>query len=303
MRLRLLIAALFLFGFTESVFALQLTASEGESSFNFLKFSLSPRSTALGGAGVALVDRVADADLNPAAAGRDSGGVALGQIYLQSTSGTGSFAAWNIPWDDLHFTGQVRYLGYDDLAGYDGNNVSTAAYGAHLIKLQGGATGRFAGFDLGAGVAFVQNNIADQTYGAGLLNLGARRDLLNGFSAGLSVMNADFWTSKALDGSSLIAPTILQAGAAYTRALPHSLQVAVAADIRKPNDENLSVPVGVELTWQEILSARVGYPLLDDNAALSMGFGLQWSRYGFEYAYQGSAVISGSHLWALEIRY
>jgi len=57
------------------------------------------------------------------------------------------------------------------------------------------------------------------------------------------------------------------------------------------------------VTWQKILSARVGYPLLDDNAALSMGFGLQWSRYGFEYAYQGNAVISGNHIWALEIRY
>ena len=285
------------------VSALELDAVEGSSSFGFLKLSLSPRSVGLGGAGSGLVSGIADADLNPAAAACDSGGIAFGQTYLLSVSATGSFAEWNIPWDKRRITVQVRYLGYDNIPGYSESNQSTADYGAHTIKMQAGTAGNIFGFDYGASAAFAQNNIDDKTYAAGLINLGLWRELPYGLSAGLSMMNADFWISKATDGSAIIAPTVFQGGIAYSRAVPGNLQVSAVLDAKKPNDEKLVFPTGVEVCWQKILSARLGYPLADDNAALSFGFGLQWSRYGFEYAYQGNAVISPTHIWALEIRY
>jgi len=292
-----------LFSLAGPALALQLSASEGEASFGFLKLSLSPRSVGLGGGGVALVGGIVDADLNPAAPARDSGGVAAGQIYLPSFSATGSFAAWNIPVDDYRITAQARYLGYDNIPGYDGNDAATAAYGAHLIKLQTGVAGSLAGFDYGASVAIAENNIADQTYGAGLLNLGLWRGLSGGFAAGVSLMNVDFWTSKAADGTSIIAPVTIQAGAAYSREAYRNLQVSVTADVRKRNDESVALPVGVEACWQNILSVRLGYPVAEQNAAPTFGLGLQWSRFGFEYAYQGNAEISATQLWALEIRY
>ena len=283
--------------------ALQFDAPKGEASFGFLKLSLSPRSAALGGAGSALVDGIVDADLNPAAAIRDSGGIAAGQAYLNATSGRGDFASWNIPVENYRVTVQIRYLGYDNLSGFDGLDRSTAGYGAHSLKLQLGTAGSLFGFNYGVSTSFAQNNIADATYGAGLLNMGLQRQLPKGFSAGLSLMNADYWTSKAQDGSAIIAPTILQGGLSYSRSLPASILMSVALDARKRNDEDIAFPMGVEACWQNILSVRVGYPIAQQEASPTFGVGLNWSRYGFEYAYQGNAVTSTTQMWALEIRY
>ena len=298
------------------VSAFEPDAVEGSTSFGFLKFSLSSRSAGLGGAGAGLVSGIADADLNPAAAARDSGGIAFGQTYLQSASATGSFVSWNIPWDKRRITVQVRYLGYDNIPGYSESNQSTADYGAHTIKMQAGTAGNVLGVDYGASAAFAQNNIDDKTYAAGLLNLGLRRALPYGLSAGLSMMNADFWISKATDGSAILAPTVFQGGVAYSRAVPGNLQVSAALDAFKPNDDNLSFPAGVEACWQNTLSLRLGYPLgkPKGEAPTTLGVGLQWSRYGFEYSYQGNTVftdllglptylLSPTHIWALEIRY
>ena len=52
-----------------------------------------------------------------------------------------------------------------------------------------------------------------------------------------------------------------------------------------------------------MLSARVGYPFTEPEASPSLGVGLHWSRYGFDYEYQGNAVISGAHFWTLTIGY
>src|SRR5690606_34619399 len=94
----------------------------------------------------------------------------------------------------------------------------TTAYGAYTLKLQGGMAGTALGFGWGAGVAFAQNNVAEATYGAALVNAGVQRALFGGLSAGASVMNADIWTgSNKVNGEDVSAPLTLQGGLAYTR--------------------------------------------------------------------------------------
>ena len=299
-RLPILIASILLG--IEAVPALTFNAQEGETSFGFLKFSLSPRSIALAGSGTALVNNVADIDLNPAAAARDPGGIALGQGYLPFAT-TANFVSWNIPWNDQRITAQARYLGFDNTAGYDVLDRSTTAYGAHTLKFQAGTAGKLTGFAYGASMAYAQNNVADVTYSAGLLNAGLWYELPAGFSAGFSLLNADFWTSNAQDGSPIIPPTSVQAGVSYSRNIPGHTKISVAVDARKRNDEKFAVPVGVEACWQNILSVRAGYPISEPEASPTFGVGLHWLRYGFDYAYQGNAVLSGTHFWALEINY
>jgi hypothetical protein len=283
--------------------ALDFNLAQGETGFGFLKYSLSPRSIALGGSGVALVDGVADADLNPAAAARDSGGLVLGQGYPRTFAATGSYAAWNIPWNGYRVMVQARYLGYDNISGWNELDRSTAGYGAHTLKLQAGTAGHAWGFAFGASLAYAQNNIADATYDAGLINLGLWRGLPFGLAAGVSLMNADLWSSTARDGGKVFLPATLQAGLAYSRALPGRVDVSVAVDARKRNDEPAAFPAGLEARWQNILSARMGYPFGEPEASPSFGLGLRWSRYGFDYEYQSNAVLAGAHFWALSIRY
>lgn len=234
---------------------------QGESSFDFLKFSLSPRAAALGGSGVALVDGIADADLNPAAAARDSGDLSLGQGYFPTSQATANYISWNIPWDTQRITVQARYLGYDNIQGYNAVNDSTAAYGSYTLKMQVGTAGFLYGFAYGVSAAFAQQDVADGTYETGLFNLGLWRALPYGFAAGLAVTNADFWASRAQDGSEIYPPTTIQGGLAYSRQVVDDVRVSATLDARKVNDEDFTFPVGIEANWRNILSLRLGYPI------------------------------------------
>ncbi len=282
---------------------MEASTKEGEASFGFLKYSLSPRSIALGGAGAALVDGIADADLNPAAAARDSGGIALGQGYPTAFSATGNYASWNIPWKSRRITVQARYLGFDNISGWDDLDASTTAYNAHTLKLQAGTAGKFKGIAYGVSVAYAQNNVADATYDAWLFNLGMQRDLIAGFAIGASVLNADIWTSDARNGDKIIPPVTFQGGVSYSRSLPYHTRMAVAVDARKRNDEETVFPVGLEGTWADAISARVGYPFGEPEASPAFGVGLRWSHFGFDYEYQGNTVLTGAHFWALSVKY
>ncbi len=284
--------------------ALVIDRPYGDASFQFLKLPLSPRSTALGGAGAALVDGIGDADLNPAAAARDSAAVELGQIYTPAAfSATGSQAGWDLPLGNRRLTLHARYLGFGNIPGYDGGDQATGAYGAYTLKLQGGLAGFFWGTAYGVSMAYAQNTIAEGNYATGMVNAGLQRNLPWGFAVGAAVVNADFWTSAALDGSQVFPPTSIQAGVSLTRDLSPRLRVSLAADARTRNDEEIAFPAGVEVSWNDVLWLRAGYPFAEPTAAFSAGMGLRWSRFGFNYAYQGNAVLTGGQFWALEIRY
>jgi hypothetical protein len=277
----------------------------GEASFQFLKLSMSPRSTALGGSGMALVDGIGDADLNPAAAARDSGALALGQGYpFLAFSATGSHIAWNLPWGkSRRILVQARYLGFDDIPGWDGLNQPTASYGAHTLKVQSGLAGKFRGLAYGVTAAYAQNHIADADYAIALVNAGLWYGLPFGLALGVAGMNVDFWKSSEAETAGVFPPTAVQAGLSYTRSLPAESKLSVALDARTRNDEQLSFPAGVEASWKETLWLRVGYPFAEPEPSPSLGLGLRWSRFGFHYAYQGHAVLSGGHFWSLELRY
>jgi hypothetical protein len=306
-----------------SASALETDLQLGQSSFKFLKSPLSPRSTALGGSGAALGDGVGEAEVNPAAPARSGAALVLGQEYPPQQFGTtGSHISWSLPWGPRRIVLHTRYLGFEKIPGWDDDNNSTTAYGAYTLKLQGGLAGNNLGFGWGAGLAFAQNSVAEATYGAALVNAGLQRAFrggLSGLSAGASVMNADLWTgSNKPAGEPVSAPLTLQGGLAYTRALKTgsglghmlgtSVRLSAAADARKVNDEDLVFPVGVEagigegLVKDGMLFLRAGYPVADPDNGLTLGLGVQWSRFGFSYAYKGHSTLSGGHGWALEIR-
>ena len=276
----------------------------GGSSFKFLKLPLSPRAAAMGGAGTGLVEGAGEADLNPAAAARGGGVLVLGQEYPPQEFGTtASHLSWSLPWGDRRITLITGYLGYDKIPGWDASNTATTAYDAYTLKLQAGLAGQLWGFAYGVSAAYAQNNIAEATYSAGLVNAGLWRDLGHGVSAGASVMNADFWTASSKPGGEKpVPPTIFQAGLGYARPIRPGMRAAVAVDARKVNDEDLVVPVGAEMLFMDALFVRAGYPLGDPDNGLGLGFGLKWSRFSFNYAYKGHSALSGGHGWTLEIR-
>ncbi len=276
----------------------------GASSFQFLKLSLSPRSTAMGGAGVALAEGPGDSEINPAAAARSAGTLVLGQEYPPSQFGTsGSHVSWSLPWDTRRITLHARYLGFEKIPGWDADNAATTPYDAYTMKAQAGLAGNDFGFAWGASAAYALNNIANATYAAGLVNAGLWREIGNGLSVGASVMNLDFWTSSTEEaGERVDAPTSWQAGIGYQRPLRQGSRVAFALDARKVNEEDPVFPLGVEWMTHDVLFLRTGYPLGDPDNGPAFGVGLVWARFAFNYAYKGHSVLSGGHGWTLEIR-
>jgi hypothetical protein len=287
-----------------AVHALDTDLQLGQSSFKFLKLSLSPRATAMGGAGAGLVEGAGESDLNPAAAGRAGGALTLGQEYPPQEFGTtASHLSWSLPWGDKRITLNTRYLGFDKIPGWDASGASTTAYDAYTLKLQAGLAGQAVGFSYGVSAAYAQNNVAEATYSAALLNAGLWRDVGHGFSVGASMMTADFWTASSKpDGEKPVAPVTFQAGLGYVRPLRPGMRIAGAIDVRKVNDEDVVLPAGAELMLMDALFIRAGYPFGDPDNGIGLGLGLKWSRFGFNYAYKGHSALSGGHGWTLEIR-
>ncbi len=271
--------------------------------FQFLKLPLSPRAVAMGGAGAALAEGAGEAEVNPAAAARTGGSLTLGQEYAPREFGArASHLSWGLPWATRRVTLHARYLGFEDIPGWDDDNNPTTPYGAHTLKLQSGLAGSDFGIDWGASLAYARNNIADASYSAGLANFGARRDLPFGLSAGASATNVAFWSGRSRSALEDAEPAaILRAGLGWTRDLRPGSRLALAVDVMKAGEEDAVLPLGVEYMAFNSLFVRAGYPLADADNRLTLGLGLKWSRFAFNYAYKGHSALSGGHGWTLVI--
>lgn len=293
-------------GLGSQAHALETDRAYGEASYQFLKLPLSPRITALAGAGIALWDGAGEAESNPASVAQDGGRVVLGYgLPSQQFGAKASHVGLNIPLGDSRLWLGARYLGFDPIAGHSETDVATTSYTAHTWKAQAGYALAWHGLDFGMALGFAQNHIAEATYSTGLLSLGARYAVWGGLSLGAAATNADFGGSDALvDGAETpFPPTALQAGLAWTQALPREFTAALALDARTRNDEQITYPLGLEVTWNKMATIRAGYPLSAQHPALTAGFGLAWSNFRLQYAFEGQADLDAGHYLSLELAY
>lgn len=286
--------------------ALEFDRVYGASSFKFLKLPLSPRIVALGGAGAGLADGAGELDLNPAAPALDSARLVVGKglPFAAFEAGT-SHIVWSVPYRrSYRILINARYLGFDKIQGYEMTGPTTA-YGAHTLKGQLGLAGTSSGLSWGFTANFAENAVADANYRTAMLNIGLRYRLMDGLGAGLSVINADFWGSESENAEfeDPFPPTAVQAGLAYSRPVGKAFRASVAADVRTRNDEKMAFPVGAEITWQDLITVRAGFPFAEPEPDFAAGLGLTWSRFGFQYAFQGHPDLGPGHYWALEVRY
>ena len=287
--------------------ALETDHGRGEASFKFLKLPLSPRIVALGGAGAALADDAASLDLNPAAAAADSQHLIAGRGYpFAEFQAASSHITWSIPFRSAYrVLLNARYLGFDEIEGWDETDAATSSYGAHSLKLQAGLAGAWRGLQWGLTANYAGNSVASANYATAMLNAGARYALPFGFTAGASVLNADFWDSGAKDSRNAdpFPPTALQVGLAYARAFGADWKAALTADARARNDEDAAYPAGAEVSWRDMIAVRAGFPFGEPEPGFSAGLGLHWSLFRFAYAFQSHAVLGPGHYWSLDLAY
>ncbi len=295
-----------IFGLGHQAQALETDRAYGEASYQFLKLALSPRITALAGAGIALWDGGGEAESNPASVAQDGGRVSLGYgLPSQQFGAKATHVGVTLPLGESRLWLGARYLGFDPIEGHNENDVATTSYTAHTWKAQAGYALAWRGLNLGIGLGFAQNHIAEASYSTGLLSLGARYVLWRGLSLGAAATNADFGGSDALydGGESPFPPTAMQAGLAWTQDLPQSFIAALAVDARTRNDEEITYPAGLEVTWNKMATLRAGYPFAAPHAALTAGLALAWSHFRLQYAFEGHVNLDAGHYMSLELTY
>jgi Type IX secretion system protein PorV len=282
----------------------------GSVTAQFLKIPINARAAAIGNAQVSLAEGAAAIAFNPA-----------GTLTVQNVSVTASYDQW---WADIthSFFGIAANL----------QEWGTIGIGLTLLATDDMVV-RTPGFPEGTGEMF---RVSEYAY-----TFSYSRQISEEFGLGLSVKyidshlyNSDIKASSiAFDFGTLYdipvlrtrlgisvnnlgrdlkylnetysLPTALRFGA-RTTLLDEGIHKAYAVvQIGRPNDADEQYNVGVEYTYQDMVSLRTGYRFNYDTEDWSGGVGISLSSLGvngtLDYAYTHYKYLPGTHMFTTEI--
>lgn len=253
------------------------SVADGNSGFKLLKLQTSSRAEGLSGAGSALAGLGSDQDQNPAVASPGWVELSAGMKSLPEQFGTSvQHLSWRIPAGRGTVTGRVRYEGFQDLAGYDGEDRSTGSFSAATWTAGlGYARPLDSAWTVGARIAYARNTVERWAGWAVVGDAGLRWTPKAPWSLSASLLNIGY--AAKVDTASEILPTTAVVGGAWRFPTLRGWDLAALVDLRKPNDEDLTIPVGVEARWS-VLTLRAGFPLLLADARPSLGAGIAWEN-------------------------
>ncbi|MFC1585349.1 hypothetical protein ACFL5V_07370 [Fibrobacterota bacterium] len=277
----------------------------GEASYQLLKLHLSPRTGSMAGAGAAMNgSALRAADINPASASSDSGMIYLGYaLPFGEFKGKIPHLTWNVPVAGYKLFVNTRFMGIDDIRGFDEDDNPTSAYGSHTFKALAGMAGIYRNIHWGLSFGYVLNSISYANYSSFVFDAGLQQQLLGGLWLGAALTNADLWGSEATnpENEDPFPPTTVRMGLAYLIKVSKSIGLAITSDARTRRDEKLNFPGGVEINWREILFFRTGYSFSEPGAAFCLGAGIRWGRFVFDYALQRHRTLSPGNYWSLGV--
>jgi hypothetical protein len=261
-----------------------LAADPGETGLAFLKIGVGARAAAMGEAYVAVAQDASAVYWNPA-------GIA------------------NTPDFELHAThhewiSDARYEFLSAVQGLRGHALGAHVSLLHLGEFEGrdgsgNFTESFRAYDFSAGLTYGRRVMRDVEVGASgkllyekihdfdaigfAVDLGLRyRTPIRGLTVGATATNLGP-EMKFVDDSFLL-PAQARIGAAFrTRKLLKGL--TLSSDLRFPNDSDAKGHIGGELWVHEIVAIRGGAKLGYDEEAGTVGLGLAYRDYLFDYAF------------------
>jgi hypothetical protein len=253
---------------------------QGGSGFKLLKSFASPRDQALSGAGAG--GPGIDLSANPATDSVNKTSISAGWIQTYGQFGSSlQGARWQVPFGDWNAEGRARYEGYSDIPGRDGVDQGTGTYGASTWSLEGGFSaplpvdGLRAGLIVGGGM----DAVSDATAWAGWVSGGLRWAPSSlPLGVGISVANVGGGTKSGQYRERL--PAVLQAGLSWSQKWG-DWTVIPMIDARQVADEDLVVPVGLEIQWNGA-ALRAGFPVGRPEARPSFGVGYLGDSWGID---------------------
>lgn len=295
--------------------AFPLHAAPGASGGSFLRIVQSPRAVAMGEAGTALHgDLLGSLALNPASLSlTDHRELAFAyNLWIEDVSIQQAAYAHPLPAKKSVLTGSLVRLGMDSIAGYNNSGAYTGnvdagdlALSVHYARrLSGPWQDMRLGLFAGAGLKYARETLDDVSASAKLFDLGLLwRSKLGTGIFGLGVSAQSLGSGFKFDQETDPAPRVIRAGAAYS-VLSAGDPLSFVADIRKPDDVDMSFSLGCEYTIRKLVALRAGYISgTDMGGGLRLGGGVNIKQMQVDYALSGYGKFGSAHRISLSYKF
>lgn len=316
------------------------TSKVGTTAGQFLKIGVGARAIGMGGAQSAVTGDISSIYWNPAALSRlaTSGELTFNHVNWLADIKY-DFAAGVMPIGELGTFGlsiislrvpeeKVRTIDFPDGDGrqWDASSFAVAlSYARNLTDK----------FSIGFNAKFIRESIWSESASGFAIDVGTLYAFeLKGLTLGASISN--FGTTMRLNGRDLYfnndpngnigsgpnnipseyrtedysLPLTFRIGLAYDALQTSDIRVTAAVDAMHPNDNTESVNSGLELAWQEIFFARVGYKSLflrDSEQGMTWGVGIHYGitnlgSFKLDYGFADYGRLQNVHYFSLGIR-
>ncbi len=286
-------------------------AEGGASGMAFLKLGISARGVAMGDAMAASASGAAATYYNPAGIVPDRESTRTSDVLIMHKE-------W-IQDTRTQFLGATFGLGEDHGIGFSLNTTSVSDI--EIRTRPGEAEGTFSSRNLALGASYArrigddiqvgitarflyEQILVDEASGVGG-DIGLLYTTpIEGLKAGITLANIG--AMSALRSESTRLPLLSRVGVAYPITVPSlNADLTLAADVLHLFREAKTLAaVGAEVSFAQTVAARAGYQTGSEGRGLSLGGGVRYGLFHFDYAFSRLAGELGSgHTIALGIRF
>jgi hypothetical protein len=135
----------------------------------------------------------------------------------------------------------------------------------------------------GVNIKYIYEHILNEDTDGFALDLGGIYYPIKNLIFGVSLLNLGQMNSMLSEKPEL--PLTARIGTAYEIHLKHVGKLLLAGEINYVKNEDMRGNFGVEWKPIEIIALRFGYLLYYDERSYTLGLGLNWKRFSFDYAY------------------
>jgi hypothetical protein len=269
----------------------------GTSGADFLKVLPSARSAGLAGCLVA-GDGIASLEANPAGlAGLEAAEATFTHLsWLQGFSMEHGAAA--LPLGPGALAATVSLMGSGDIPALDAQGQDAGTFSQQDLAAGLAYGARLSSLRLGLSARYLSRSLAGRSATGFAGDLGAALPLGGGFSLGLAGQNLG--SLSALESEADPLPLTLRGGLAWKNEGPSGVALEVGAS--KPQDSAVQARAGLEGRFDGMLFGRAGLnysPELDGRGLFTLGGGLRYLGFQFDYAFTPFGLLGNAHRLSL----
>ncbi|HAL57765.1 MAG TPA: hypothetical protein DCP63_15165 [Bacteroidetes bacterium] len=266
----------------------------------YLKIPVDARAASLGDAVVGDAARYSSAGVNPASlASEGSVGLLLSHTQWIQDIRT-EFVRTRLPFSFGTIGAAISNTNIGGIELRETPGPAIGTFAARAARFQIGFARNFSeDVTVGAGVSYLYEKLyLDEATGFGFDVGGLYRTPVSGLSVALAITNIGSLSELRVESSDL--PAQLRAGGTYGFARSEFAFSICAALLHETKRNATHLQVGVETTYDGLLSFRVGYQSGYESRGFSSGIGLRYSLVDINYAYVPFSLgLGDAHLFTV----